>query len=37
LEFWETYQQGNQSLGQFFFNANEKLKNILEPKVQEID
>jgi SecD/SecF fusion protein len=37
LEFWETYQQGNQSLGQFFFNANEKLKNILEPKVQESD
>ncbi|UII78654.1 protein translocase subunit SecDF [Flagellimonas sp. CMM7] len=31
LEFWETYSQSNQSLGTFFVNANEKLKEILEP------
>jgi SecD/SecF fusion protein len=31
LEFWETYSQGNQSLGTFFINANERLKEILEP------
>ncbi len=37
LEFWETYQQSNQSLGQFFFDANAKLKDILEPKEQETD
>ncbi|KPM30629.1 Bifunctional preprotein translocase subunit SecD/SecF [Croceitalea dokdonensis DOKDO 023] len=32
LEFWETYPQSNQSLGRFFFDANEKLKEILEPE-----
>ncbi len=31
LEFWETYSQNNQSLGQFFVNANERLREILEP------
>ncbi|MEZ4809370.1 MAG: protein translocase subunit SecDF [Allomuricauda sp.] len=31
LEFWETYQQNNQSLGSFFVNANQRLKEILEP------
>nr|WP_299070295.1 protein translocase subunit SecDF [uncultured Allomuricauda sp.] len=31
LEFWETYSQSNQSIGTFFINANEKLKEILEP------
>jgi len=31
LEFWETYPQANQSLGTFFVNANEKLRDILEP------
>jgi len=35
LEFWETYPQSNQSLGQFFVNANEKLREILEPVAQE--
>ena len=35
LEFWETYPQSNQSLGQFFVNANERLKEILEPETQE--
>ncbi|MEX0314493.1 MAG: protein translocase subunit SecDF [Allomuricauda sp.] len=34
LEFWETYSQGNQSLGAFFVSANERLREILEP-VQE--
>ncbi len=37
LEFWETYQQSNQSLGSFFVNANERLRDILEPTVQEQD
>lgn len=36
LEFWETYQQSNQSLGQFFVNANEKLREILEPVEETI-
>ena len=31
LEFWETYPQSNQSLGQFFVSANERLRAILEP------
>ncbi|MGX1929678.1 protein translocase subunit SecDF [Flagellimonas sp. 2504JD4-2] len=31
LEFWETYSQNNQGLGAFFVNANERLKDILEP------
>lgn len=35
LEFWETYPQSNQSLGSFFVNANEKLKEILEPVEEE--
>ncbi|MEO0570341.1 MAG: protein translocase subunit SecDF [Bacteroidota bacterium] len=35
LEFWETYQQSNQNLGQFFVNANEKLREILEPVEEE--
>nr|WP_299166980.1 protein translocase subunit SecDF [uncultured Allomuricauda sp.] len=35
LEFWETYAQSNQSLGSFFVNANEKLKEILEPVKEE--
>lgn len=35
LEFWETYAQSNQSLGSFFVNANEKLKEILEPVEEE--
>jgi len=35
LEFWETYPQSNQSLGRFFFDANERLKEILEPEEQE--
>ncbi len=36
LEFWETYEQSNQSLGQFFVNANEKLQEILEPVEEEV-
>ncbi|WP_420601539.1 protein translocase subunit SecDF [Flagellimonas sp.] len=35
LEFWETYSQNNQSLGAFFVNANEKLRDILEPVASE--
>ncbi len=35
LEFWETYPQSNQSIGTFLVNANERLKEILEPKVSE--
>ncbi|MFD2101375.1 protein translocase subunit SecDF [Flagellimonas iocasae] len=37
LEFWETYSQGNQSLGAFFVNANERLKEILEPTENQED
>jgi len=36
LEFWETYQPSNQNLGQFFVNANEKLREILEPEEEEV-
>lgn len=37
LEFWETYSQSNQSLGAFLVNANERLKEILEPEqVEEV-
>src|SRR6056297_3595540 len=35
LEFWETYPQSNQSLGNFLVNANERLKDILEPQATE--
>ncbi len=35
LEFWETYTQGNQSLGSFFVSANERLKEIIEPAETE--
>ncbi|MEC8832956.1 MAG: protein translocase subunit SecD, partial [Bacteroidota bacterium] len=35
LEFWETYPQTNQSIGNFLVNANERLKEILEPKATE--
>jgi SecD/SecF fusion protein len=35
LEFWETYSQSNQSLGAFLVNANERLKEILEPEQTE--
>ncbi|MEM9000444.1 MAG: protein translocase subunit SecDF [Bacteroidota bacterium] len=37
LEFWETYQQSDQSLGRFFVNANERLRDILEPETREQD
>ena len=37
LEFWETYPQSTQSLGQFFLSANERLRAILEPKEEEKD
>ncbi|MBO0321867.1 protein translocase subunit SecDF [Muricauda sp. CAU 1633] len=37
LEFWETYPQSNQSLGAFFVNANERLKEILEPTESQED
>ncbi len=30
LEFWETYEPGNQSLISFFLGANDELKNIVE-------
>ena len=35
LEFWETYPQNNPSLGQFFVNANERLRDIIEPEEKE--
>lgn len=35
LEFWETYPQSNQSIGNFLVNANERLKEILEPEAKE--
>lgn len=35
LEFWETYPQSNQSIGNFLVNANERLKDILEPEATE--
>ncbi|NDV16287.1 protein translocase subunit SecDF [Muricauda sp. TY007] len=35
LEFWETYPQSNQSIGNFLVNANERLKEILEPETSE--
>lgn len=37
LEFWETYQQNNPYIGQFFVNANERLREILEPEEQAQD
>lgn len=37
LEFWETYEQNNPYLGQFFVNANERLREILEPEEQARD
>ncbi len=35
LEFWETYPQSSQGLSTFFVNANERLKEILEPAESE--
>ncbi|MBA4746817.1 MAG: protein translocase subunit SecDF [Muricauda sp.] len=35
LEFWETYPQSNQSIGNFLVNANERLKDILKPEAKE--
>ncbi|AKA34334.1 protein translocase subunit SecDF [Flagellimonas lutaonensis] len=37
LEFWETYEQNNPYIGQFFVNANERLREILEPEEQARD
>ncbi|MEN1783950.1 MAG: protein translocase subunit SecDF [Bacteroidota bacterium] len=37
LEFWETHSQSNQSLGQFIFSADAKLREILEPEEQAKD
>lgn len=34
LEFWETYEPGNQSLINFFIQANEELKGIVVPAEQ---
>lgn len=34
LEFWETYESGNQNVFKFFYDANERLKDILEPAEQ---
>ena len=35
LEFWETYEPGNQSLIQFFIQANERLKTLIEVPEEE--
>ncbi|SHJ21319.1 protein translocase subunit SecDF [Pseudozobellia thermophila] len=35
LEFWETYQPNNPELQAFFFQANEKLKTLIEPDGKE--
>lgn len=37
LEFWETYPQSSQGLSTFFVNANERLKEIIEPAETEED
>ncbi|NNC60950.1 MAG: protein translocase subunit SecDF [Flavobacteriaceae bacterium] len=35
LEFWETYEPGNQSLINFFIQANERLKTLVEDTSEE--
>lgn len=35
LEFWETYEPGNQSLIQFFIQANDRLKTLIEVPEEE--
>ncbi len=35
LEFWETYEPGNQSLINFFIQANDKLKTLIEVTAEE--
>ena len=35
LEFWETYEPGNQSLLDFFIQANERLKTLVEDTEEE--
>ncbi|HBU78204.1 MAG TPA: protein translocase subunit SecDF [Muricauda sp.] len=35
LEFWETYPQSNNSIGNFLVSANERLKEILKPEAKE--
>ncbi|MCR9226870.1 MAG: protein translocase subunit SecDF [Flavobacteriaceae bacterium] len=35
LEFWETYPQNNNSIGNFLVSANERLKEILKPEAKE--
>ncbi|NHF57975.1 protein translocase subunit SecDF [Flavobacteriaceae bacterium TP-CH-4] len=35
LEFWETYQPNNQQLQQFFFQANDALKSLVDTEEQE--
>ena len=36
LEFWETYEPGNQSLINFFIQANDRLKDIVAPSEEDI-
>jgi SecD/SecF fusion protein len=35
LEFWETYPQSNNSIGNFLVSANERLKEVLKPEAKE--
>lgn len=37
LEFWETYRPDNQYLSKFLFDANEKLKTIVEVEKPEVE
>ncbi|MDT0540440.1 protein translocase subunit SecDF [Croceitalea sp. P059] len=37
LEFWETYPQNSPGISQFIFSANERLRDILEPKEEVKD
>ncbi|MGB5386418.1 MAG: protein translocase subunit SecDF [Eudoraea sp.] len=36
LEFWETYEPGNQSLINFFIQANDRLKTLVEDTEEEV-
>ena len=36
LEFWETYEPGNQSLINFFIQANDRLKTLVEETEEEV-
>lgn len=37
LEFWETYEQSNASIGQFFVTADQRLAEIITPEEEETE